>query len=800
MGIDRDLRSAVRSLHRDWLVNLVAILSLAIAIAGNTTVFSFVNGVIFRPLPYPEPERVVLVGERRVNAPQTLTVSPANFRDLDGRSAALGGLAGFVPGSAAAGREERPVSIAAARVSPSFFELLGAPLLAGRAFTAAEGEVGSDDVVVVTDEFLATHQPALERPVGASLFVDGRERTIVGVLDGDFDFFFPNLQVWLPLTFDPAAPLRDERTIFVVGRLQPGATMEQAREQLQSVWDELVRDHPDSNAGYLIEVINFQDEIPNDQGRVLFGLLQGVVFFVLLIACVNIANLMSARGQRRKREIAIRGALGAGRTTILRQLAVESLALAAVAGALGLAGAWLGVEVVADRFAAAVAAPYLPEIDLRVVAFSTGLTVVAALLFGLLPGLGASRVDLAAAIKDGGPGTGGSTRRKRLSRGLVVAEIALSMVLLAGAGILVQGFQSVRDAPAGFDDDNLLTAGITLPVESGPERMDLLSDIGNEARALPGVADATFASALPLNAFAATSNFAVVGRPVASAEARPSAYWSAVDASYLRAMRIPLVRGRFFDAGDRHDATPVVVVNETLARLHFPDGALGERILFRGRAREIVGVVGDTRQSLIGSDVTSLGQDSALFVPLAQQTPGSPFLMLRTATDPRLQSAPLRARIEALHPRLVLAPPQTLQEVVDQVWVGIDLINDVLEAFGLLALLLSAIGTYGVLAFNVAQRAHEIGIRVALGARSQQVVRMIVRQGLWLGVVGVALGAPVVFGLVRVLRYALLGLGSIHIGSAFAVAAVLLGTTAAASFLPALRAARLDPMQTLRDG
>jgi len=380
-----DFRLAVRALRRDWVVNAIAVASLALALAGNTTVFSMVNAVLYRPLPYPEPERLVLVGEREMGAPQTLTAAPANFLDWRERNRAFGQLVGFAPVGMTVGREARPVSVPGARVSPNFFRVLGANMLRGRAFDAAEGEAGRDSVVVVTDEFLASHLPELGDPVGQMLLVDNRERTIIGVLPADFEFILPGLQVWLPLALDPGTASRDERSMFVIGRLRPGLGMEQAREDMERVWAGMIDQHPESNRGYVLDVLNFRYEIPNARARSLFGLVQGAVAFVLLIACLNIANLLAARGHRRQREIALRWSLGARPWHIIRQLLAESLLLTSVAGTLGMLGAYVGVRVIGSRFAGAIARLYTPGLDLPVLLFSVAITVLAALLFGLLP-------------------------------------------------------------------------------------------------------------------------------------------------------------------------------------------------------------------------------------------------------------------------------------------------------------------------------------------------------------------------------------------------------------------------------
>jgi predicted permease len=357
----------------------------------------------------------------------------------------------------------------------------------------------------------------------------------------------------------------------------------------------------------------------------------------------------------------------------------------------------------------------------------------------------------------------------------------------------------VRDADPGFDDTNLLTVPISLPVDGAAERLNMLAELELRAAAIRGVRDVTTASALPLNVFAATDAFAIVGREHPEGEARPRALWAATPPDYLDDLAIPLVRGRYFEAGDRDDAARVAVVNETLADRFWPNAdPIGERIDFRGEVREIVGVVGNTRQSLISTDVASPGAESVLFVPLAQQVGSTAFLLVRTDADPHQVDTALRQTLQRVHSQLGVGTMQTLDEIVDQMFVGIDAMNGMLTSFGYLALFLAALGTYGVLAYNVAQRRQEIGVRIALGARGADVIRMITWQGMTLGLVGVGLGAPFVFMLVRTLNAVLQNLGVVNPYTAVVVAVVLLATTGLASFLPALRAARLDPVSALR--
>jgi putative ABC transport system permease protein len=797
--VRHDLRVGLRGLRRHWLINTVAAASLALALAGNTTVFSLVNAVLYRPLPYPAAERIVIMGERETGAPQTLTASPANFRDLDERNRAFGELAAFQPGQATIGLGDRPVTALSARVSPMFFEILGANPLQGRTFAPEEGFLGQHRVVLVTEALLTTRLPELTEPVGAQVIVNGEQHTVVGVLPDDFEFFLPGIQVWLPLALDPNVVSRDERSVFVLGRLRDDVSMGQAKENMQDIWTDLVEEYPESNRGYVLDVLNYRYEIPNSQGRAMFGLIQGAVFFVLLIACVNIANLLSARGQARRREIALRVVLGAGRRHILRQLLIESFLLATIAGAVGLFLAWGAVRAVGTQFAGIVPGAYVPAMDATVLTFSLAVSAVAAVLFGLIPAAQALRVDLAETLKEGGRGATGDVRKKLLSRGLVVAEIALSMVLLAGASMMVDGFRGVRDAEPGFDKENLLTVPVSLPVEGVAERLGMVADIQRRAASVSGVREVTTASALPLNVFATSDAFKIPGRQQADDEASPRALWAATPPDYLAALAIPLVRGRYFDEGDREDATRVAVVNETLAARFWPAAdPIGEQIEFRGAMREIVGIVGDTRQTLISTDVASPGSESVVFVPLAQEIGGAVFLLVRTGDDVHVVDTPLRQALQRAHAQLGIGPMQTLDEIVDQMFIGIDFMSLLLTGFGYLALFLAAIGTYGVLAYNVAQRRQEIGVRIAVGARAADVVKMITRQGIVLGLIGVGIGAPFILVLVRTLNAVLQNIGVVNPLTAVVVAAVLLVATALASFLPALRASRMDPVSALR--
>lgn len=794
-----DTRFAFRTLRKDWLINLLAGLSLALALAGNTTVFGMVNAFLYRPLPFPEPERIVLVGERQANAPQTLTASPANLAELQENNRTFENLAGYRPGVVSVGIGDRPVSVTSATVSPGFFAVVGATPVLGRAFVAEEGVVGNHRVTVVSETFVTDRLAGLADPVGAEVRLNGEPHVVVGVMAGDFEFFFPGVELWVPLALDAAKMSRDQRSIIGVGRLLPGVTMEQTRQDLGTIWDRLVAEYPESNGGWVMDILNFRHEIPAPQARTLFGLLQGTVVIVLLIACVNIANLLSARGQRRQREIALRTILGANRLQILRQLMIESVLLAVLAGAVGLALAFVGVRLMALSLAPVMVGHYMPVVDARVLLFSLAMTLLSGILFGLLPALQSFKVDLAGSVKEGGRGVTGTAGKKLLSRGLVVAEIAMSLVLLAGGSILVRSFLELRNADAGFGSDGVLTIPVTLPfaVDNADERNAMLEQLVSTVTNMPGVETATVATTLPLNVFAVADAFSIDGRALAADEARPRALWVGAPTNYLDAMGIPLMRGRFFSAADRDGSAPVVAVSARLAEVHWPDeDPIGQRLTFQGKSREIVGLIGDTRQTLLSTDGVA---DAVLYVPIAQDPPAAIFVMARAAIDPGVLVAPLRTGLQELHSDLVIGRIQTLDEIVDQLFVGLNIFNYVLTGFGNLALLLASLGTYGVLAYNVTQRRQEIGVRLAMGAQQGEIVRLITRQGALLGAVGLLAGVPGVLAIVAVLRSVLVNSSPVQPGTIVAVAAVLFAATVAASVIPARRASKLDPVTVLRD-
>ncbi|HSF18633.1 MAG TPA: ABC transporter permease [Vicinamibacteria bacterium] len=791
----QDVRFALRDLRKGFLITALAVLSLAIAIAGNTTVFGLVNAFLFRPLPYPEAERIVVLGEREENSPRTLTASTANLVDWRERNRSFIDLAGFRAQPMSLGAGERPEPVLAAQVSPGFYELLGATPLRGRLIEKQDGYDEESRVVVLSYRFFEERFAPSEDPLGGTLVLNRKPFTIVGILPDDFEFFDPRVRLWTPLPLSEGTLSRDRRDTIVVGRLRPGVTMEQAKADMAAVHEELVQEFPESNRGFVVDTLNLRYEIPDERGRMFFALLQGAVVFVLLIACVNIANLLLSRQQGRRREIALRSALGAGRLRIVRQLLTESVVIAAAGGALGLVLGAIGLRLCAAAFANVVAKHWTPTLDLTVVAVTLGLAALSGVLFGLSPAIMSFKLNLSQVLREGGRGSGGASRRF-LSRALVIAEIALSVVLLGGGSVLVQAFVELRHSDPGFEADDLLAVATSLPEGEDRDRVALTERLVERAASVAGTVSVVAASSLPQNFYVTTTSFIVDDQPLGPGEPNPRAVVLSTGPEYLETLRFTLLGGRFFETRDRLESAPVAVVSQSIAERHWSGASpIGNRITIQETSREIVGVVEDIRQSMFQQSASFQG---AIYLPLAQAPVPAPFLLVRCRIDPHTLAGTLRNELSAVDPMLAIGQIETMQEFVDQFFVGVNVFNAILSGFAVLALMLAALGTYGVLAYNVSQRSQELGVRMALGAAPSRILGMVTRQGAILSGVGLLLGTPGVLLLTRVLERVLVYSPPIEPLTIVVVFGVLLASTMAASYVPARRAASVDPVIVLR--
>jgi predicted permease len=797
----QDLKFALRTLRKHWTVTLVAVVSLALAIGGNTAVFGLVDALLFRPLPFHEPERLVVFGERPKDAPPgtaPIGTSLPTFTDLRERSRTLADWAVVLPTNASLRGDYGSEPLRAQRVTPGYFDLVGARATLGRTFLQEEGIEGAGKVVLISDEF-RDDRWGEEDPLGEVLTLNSEPHEIVGVLPSDFAFLQASVDVILPLTRDPHTAPRDSRAYLALARFRPGATMEQVRSEIRQIALELEAEYPEVLRGRTIDAINVRNDIPSRQTKLLFAILQGLVVVVLVIACVNITNLLLGRAQDRDLEIALRTALGANKIRIIRQLLTESLTMGLAAGVMGLGLGKLGIAAMARSFVGLLPPTWTPVLDIRALGFTVAIALGASILFGLAPALQTAKSDHSGTLRKGHGRGGGGKSRKRISRGLVVLEIALSMVSLGVGAMLVRSFLEIRSSSPGFDGQDVLVATMVISRARYTEddaQLLLAEQILERVHALPGVQNVALANTLPQGFLPPSDSVWIPGEDPMGGEAGWQATKICASPGYLETMDIPLIQGRFFQVQDREDGVPVAAVNRLLAENRFPGGsALGQRIVVGGVEREIVGVVSDVQQLIIAIPGSS---NETVYVPQAQD-PSLAFLVLEATGDPHDMVPSLREEFQRIDPDLTLPTVLTMEEFVDQLFVGIRVFNVILGGFGVMALFMAALGTYGVLSYSVSQRRHEIGVRMAMGARPRSVVGLISREGFWLGGVGLAMGFVATLPLINVLRSTLAFIGTVKPSTLGVIAAVLAGVTMLASWAPAARAARVDPVATLRE-
>ena len=790
-----DLRAALRVFRRSPGLALAVVLTLGVGIGATTAVFTFVSGVLLRPLPYPASERLAVICETSPQGSDApCVVSPANWRDwsLQVRTLDRLGLARDWTFGVREGERMRMISGGVA--TPGLFETFGARPALGRTFEARDLEPGGAPVTILDHGFWQARFGGRAAALDESLEIDGRLHRIVGVLPPGFSVpWLQDVGLWVPLWPEKLAA-RGWRGFKCYGRLADGAGLAQARDELGSIAAALARAHPETNAGWGIRVDSLHERTVRGVRPALLAFLAAVLL-VLLIACANAAHLLLARGAARQREFAVRRALGAGTARLARPLLIESMTLALCGGIVGVLGALWGVEVIA-----ALAPDWLPRLDAvhldaRVLAFSLAVTSAASLLFGLAPALQASRFDLTRSLQASAPTGRRGTVRARES--LVVAETALACVLLVGAGLLLRSFGNLLDWKPGFDPANLAV----VPMFSSPGKyasatpvVDLYRRGVEEVAALPSVVAAGAGSAVPLFGGDGSQEYVVEGHDEPPGR-RPVAYWYDVDPDYFRTLGIPLVRGRFPSATDLRGAAPVAVINETMARRAFAgDDPIGRRVRMVDRGpMEIVGVVGDVRP---------FRPDEApkpeIYWPSAQEPRYAILLIARTAGPPSASFAAIRARLEALDPDLELGTIRTMDQLIAGRLVSPRFHSAIGGALALAALAMAIIGTYGVASFSVAQRTREIGVRMALGARPGSVLGMILGRGLTLAVIGLSIGLAAAFGSTRLIRALLVGVAPIDPATLAAVVVLFVAVVLVACSLPARRATRVDPMVALR--
>lgn len=795
----QDIRFGVRSLRKGWAVSLIAIISLALAIGGNGAVFSLVSALLFRPLPYENVEEIVLLWQQPEDVDLNFpTLSPAELLDFQERVQSFRSLTGFDQGVVNYSTGGDPEQVQTAFVRADLFDFLGESAHVGRVFHPEEDRPGQDRVVVLSYRFWEERFGKSSEVIGREVLVNSQPHTIVGVAEEDFELFSPLFKLFLPLTLEHGKVSRQKRSVIAMGRLKEGVSLEQARAEVESISKQLAREHPASSSGYQARLNWMQEQFPDPSSEQLLGMLQGAVLFVLLIACVNIANLLLARGQERQRELAVRSALGASRWRIVRQFLTESLVLAGLGALLGLGVAWVGIRLIIAAFGGMLPRLYLPTLDTSVLAFTAAITVAGGLLFGIIPAWQAQKVDIVDTLKESGRGNISYSRRF-LTRGLVIIQVALALILLGGAGVLIRGFNSFQNPDLGFPAERLLTLQLSLPA-SRYEDPDTLTQLGREMiqrlNSLPGIETATLATALPRNPFAASTRFATRDFDSTEETRLPSALVVKAWPGYFETLEIPVLQGRYFDDRDRSTSSRVAVVSRSLARRYFLEAeALGEALRIDGTSWQIVGIVGDTAQSFLHDPAAP---QPVVYLPYPQDPVPSFALLVRTRGEPHAMGPPIQDLLNEIDRDISAGQIMTLEEFVAQFFIGIRVLSGILLLFGGVAVGLAAIGIYGVLSYTVAQHTHEIGIRMAMGARQSQVLKLFLKQGLILSLIGFLLGIPGLLAVTYLISLTLSTFAVVQPTTVLFVGMGLFAVTLVASLLPAQRAARLDPLAALR--
>jgi putative ABC transport system permease protein len=797
----QDLRYAVRQLAKSRGFTVVAVLTLALGIGENTAIFSVVNRLLFNPLPFLEhPDRLVAVWETGPRGNDHNEVSPANFRDWKNQARTFDHLVAHIWWTANITGGDRPERVQGFLVSPDYFTTLGIRPLMGRGFVAGEDEPGHDRVVVLSHGIWQRRFGGDPRIVGQAIPINGIPRTVIGVLPPDVRYPAP-AELWGPLSLEAEEwALRRGRFLLVTGRLAPGVSAAQAHAELAGIAHNLSTQYPVSNTDWGTNVRSLIPDVTRRLEPILLALFVAVGF-VLLIACANVANLLLARGATRGRELAVRATLGADRGRLTRQLLTESIVLALAGGGVSVLVAIWGVGALVALVPPGQQA-YLVgfnrvAVDGPVLLFTLALSLATAFVFGLAPALRASRTDLQAALQEEGR-VAGSTPRHRLRRALIAAEVALALLLLVGAGLTLRSLQHLLGTSPGFDVDGIALTSVSLPGSKYSDDVAVAGfyrDLLDQVAVIPGVSAAGAVNVTPLCQCNQTTSFQIEGAPPFPPGEGPDVGWRVVTPGYFAALGVPLREGRAFDAADNAAGRRVAIVNQTLARRYFPNGAVGRRLVLIGDSLpfEIVGLLSDVRH-----DGPARLPQPEVYLPAAQVPAREMNLVARTTSSPAGVLPALRAEVQRLDPDQPVFDQRTMRDVFDLVVGPHRLALRLLAALGALALALAAVGIYGVLVQLVAERTREIGIRVALGSDPPAVRRLVLRQGMVPVAWGLATGLLAALGLTRVLASQLVGVSPAE-SLTLATVAMLLATVAlAACYLPARRATSVDPMVALR--
>jgi predicted permease len=805
----QDLRFGFRTLSRKPGFTVVAIIALALGIGANTAIFSVVNSVLLRPLAYQDPEALVVINHDYPKINLKASVSAIGYTHYRDNAKSFESVVAMTGGGFNLTGGGDPEQVNGSRITHNFFSALGAEARLGRVFLPEEDQLGKNKVVVLGHGFWQRRFGGDPGIVNKNITLNDESYTVVGVMPPNFQFGRELGQVvdlWTPIAFTPQQLSYNNLTnenLFVFARLKRGVTIGQAQAELDTIAANLRRQYlpwaaSRSEWGLTTQYLS---ELVVGDIRLALWILMGIVGLVLLIACANVANLLLARAADRQKEMAIRTALGAGRRRVIRQLLTESALLALMGGAIGLLLAWLGINALVKVNQVQIPRASEIGVDWRALAFTLGVSLLTGFVFGLVPALQISKADLHETLKEGGR-TGSSGARAWVRNTLVVVEMALALVVLVSAGLLVRSFWRVQQVNPGFAPQNTLAMSLVLPATKYKEpvqRVNFYKEALQRIRALPGVQSAGATSILPLSGNNSSGSFQIEGRVIPQGQSSPHGDRWAATTDYFSTMRIPIVRGRFFDDRDTIESQPVAIIDETMAKKYWPDeDPLGKRITFQGGPnnptwREIVGIVGHVKHK--GLDGESRVQ---YYIPHSQTQNAFMSLVVRASVDPTSLTGAVRGAISGLDKDLPVFRVKTMEQFVSESMAQRRFAMALVGIFAAVAMALACVGLYGVLSYSITQRLREIGIRMALGARGSDVLRLVVGQGMLLALAGVALGSVAAFLLTRLMANLLFAVTASDPLTFVTIASLLTLVALVACFAPARRATKVDPIEALR--
>lgn len=801
----QDIRHGIRTLLNKPGFTAVALLVLMLGIGSNIALFNVINAIILRPLPFKEPDRIMMVWGKnpRLNLSQTeFPTSYLDFLDWQKQNRAFDYISAFQANSVNLAEGSEPERVGGVGVTSDFFKVLGIEAARGRTFLPEEDISGNQTVVVLSHNFWQRRFGSDPEVIGKSISLDGEKHTVVGIMPERFEFprssdlpaqfnFPVRVELWMPLKFSPfESQSRGNRVLTVMGRLRADVNPEQAQAEMTAIADLLEQQYPNTNSGYSVKVLPLYEEVVGDIKPTLFVLL-GAVVFVLGVATANVANLMLAHTAARQREIAIRIAVGASRLRIIQRLLTESILLSLTGGAAGALMAMWATDLIIALSPAGIPRLVDAEFDYRMLIFAVAISILTGIFFGLIPAFHATRLNLNDALKQSGRGSTGSGQRSRSL--LVIAEVAITLVLLVGAGLMIKTLLRLYEVDAGFKPDNLLTMQINLPLQKytdGSQWSAFFEQAIDRVEKLPGVESACVTWQLPISGAAGGASFKIDGRP-SDPDAKYSAGIRRVSTGYFQTMGIPLLRGRTLTYQDIQSSTRPIIINQAMAQQFFSgEDPIGKRIIFFGIPREIAGIVSNVKYTAL---------DTEAFPEIYLSSPlWTAHLVVRSSSDPESMIAAVRDQILKIDKDMPVSNIAMMEQLVSESVAGRRFSMLLLNIFAAMALTLALIGIYGVMSYTVTQNTKEIGIRMALGAETRDVLKLVVGQGLALAVIGIGVGVAGAFALTRFMSALLFGVSPTDPFTFTGVAATLLFVAMLACYIPARRATKVDPIMALR--